>query len=92
MGNKTLTSVEWLVSALQENEYIFFDGKPHDYSLIELIAEAKQLEKKQHEISFSKGFRLRSYIHDSVYGGVEYWSETPKKFEDYYTETYGEQA
>ena len=80
MKNKKQTAVEWLVSALQENEYIFFDGKSHDYSLIELIAEAKELEKQQHE--------------ETWYGSTLQFDNaaqmTNKKlFEDYYTETYG---
>jgi len=46
------------------------------------------MEKEQHETSYKKGFELRSYIHDSIYGGVEYWEKEPKRFEDYYNETY----
>lgn len=48
-----------------------------------------EIEKQQHEVSFKKGFELRSYIHDSVYGGVEFWDKEPQKFEDYFKETYG---
>lgn len=56
-----------------------------------LMSEKKllEIEKEQHEKSFKKGFELRGYIHDSIYGGVEYWDKGPQKFEDYFNQTYG---
>lgn len=56
-----------------------------------LLSEKRllEIEKQQHETTFKKGFELRSYIHDSIYGGVEAWDKEPQKFEDYFNQTYG---
>lgn len=72
--SKKQTAVEWLMENLHTSPDPF--------------AKAKAMEKEQHETSYKKGFELRSYIHDSIYGGVEYWEKEPKRFEDYYKETY----
>lgn len=87
MSDKKQTAVDWLEEVLAENlKQIIVNS---DSALIEsLFAKAKVMQNKQHEISFSKGFRYRSYIHDSIYGGADKWDEVPKNFDDYYKETY----
>jgi hypothetical protein len=84
MENKT--AVEWLEEKLWK-----LDDQNYTLpqSLVEQIEQAKAMEKEQHQISFDKGYDRRNYIHDFEYGGVEYWEEEPKEFEDYYNETYG---
>jgi len=76
------TAVEWLFKLSKERELDKFD-----------LEEAKAMEREQHKTSFNKGYDRRNYIHDFEYGGVEYWEEEPKEFEQYYNETYkgGEQ-
>jgi len=59
------------------------------FKLLDAIEQAKEMEKEQHNVSFNKGYDRRNYIHDFEYGGVEYWEEEPKEFEQYYNETYG---
>lgn len=79
MGNKTLTSVEWLISKLTE--------KPiediNDEYWFGIIGQAKELEKQQHEETW----------YDSTLQFDNAAQMTNKKlFEDYYNDTYGEQA
>lgn len=82
MANKKQTAVEWLIQELGE----YF---PHEVGGIELVVhKAKAMQNKQHETSFKAGFKYRSYIHDSIYGGADLWEEVPKNFDDYYNETY----
>jgi hypothetical protein len=75
--DKRQTAVDWLVKEFNLEEY---------EATIKL---AKAMEREQHQISFDKGYDRRNYIHDFEYGGVEYWEEEPKEFEDYYTSIYG---
>ena len=83
MANKKQTAVEWLIQELGE----YF---PHEVGGIELVVnKAKAIEKQQYETFFKEGFKYRSYIHDSIYGGANGWKEVPKNFDDYYNETYG---
>ncbi len=89
MSDKKQTAVEWFLRKLYENDVIDLTGTQASNNLMgELYIQAKSMEKEQHETSYKKGFELRSYIHDSIYGGVEYWEKEPKRFEDYYNETY----
>ena len=82
MNNKNLTAVEWLIQELGE----YF---PHEVGGIELVvSKAKAMQKQQYETFFKQGFKYRSYIHDSIYGGADLWEEVPKNFDDYYSETY----
>ena len=76
------TAVDWL---WEQMPFEFTSSR----AAFEAYQQAKELEKQQHETSFKKGFELRSYIHDSVYGGVEYWDKEPQKFDDYFSQTYG---
>jgi len=83
MNKKNLTAVEWLIQELGE----YF---PHEVGGIEMVVnKAKQMEKEQYETFFKQGFKYRSYIHDSIYGGADKWEGVPKNFDDYYNETYG---
>lgn len=84
---KKQTAVEWFTQWLKDNPVV----REKDYYAA--IEWAKAMEKEQHKTSFNKGYDRRNYIHDFEYGGVEYWEEEPKEFEQYYNETYkgGEQ-
>lgn len=75
---KQQTAVEWLIEQYTKKGYIGMQDE----------LQAKQMEKEQHQTSFNKGYDRRNYIHDFEYGGVEYWEEEPKEFEQYYNETY----
>lgn len=79
------TAVEWLIDQLQKH-YV-----KQDFKNTVVFEQAKQMEKEQHQISFNKGYDRRNYIQDFEYGGVEYWEEEPKEFEQYYNETYKSQ-
>lgn len=83
---KKQTAVEWFFDKMKSH----FE---HDGDLFETVcmtyAISKAMEKEQHKTSFNKGYDRRNYIHDFEYGGVEYWEEEPKEFEQYYNETYG---
>ena len=79
-----MTAVEWLVKEIESLITI------ETFQRWKVLKEqAKQMEKEQHQTSFNKGYDRRNYIHDFEYGGVEYWEEEPKEFEQYYNETYG---
>ena len=78
------TAVRWLQEQLNP------DMKTMQGNIIQdLLEQALAMEKEQHQVSFNKGYDRRNYIHDFEYGGVEYWEEEPKEFEEYYNETYG---
>ena len=83
MGNKTLTSVEWLISKLTE--------KPiediNDEYWFGIIGQAKELEKQQHE---ETALNMLEYVADCIENKKDL--QCRKHFEDYYTETYVEQA
>ena len=72
--DKKQTAVEWLMENLHTAKDPF--------------AKAKAMEKQQYETFFKQGFKYRSYIHDSIYGGADLWEEVPKNFDDYYKEIY----
>jgi len=75
MSDKKQTAVEWLMLNLHTSKDPF--------------GTAKAMEKEQYETFFKQGFKYRSYIHDSIYGGADKWEGVPKNFDDYYNETYG---
>lgn len=80
---KKQTAVEWLEQKIEKllPDFIIFWQEEFEH--------AKAMEREQHKTSFNKGYDRRNYIHDFEYGGVEYWEEEPKEFEQYYNETYG---
>lgn len=82
-----MTAVEWLGFELNKR----YTEIPTELweEVSSLFTQAKQMEKEQHQTSFNKGYDRRNYIHDFEYGGVEYWEEEPKEFEQYYNETFG---
>lgn len=89
MSDKKQTAVEWFLRKLYENDVIDLTGTQASNNLMgELYIQAKAMEKEQYETFFKQGFKYRSYIHDSIYGGADLWEEVPKNFDDYYKETY----
>jgi len=86
---KKQTAVEWFNQQIIDKQ----NGNGDLRSWDEIFDQAKAMEREQHKTSFNKGYDRRNYIHDFEYGGVEYWEEEPKEFEQYYNETYkgGEQ-
>ena len=81
------TAIEWLYAHLLPYLESTDPKVMHHFRLC--LNEAKAMEREQHKTSFNKGYDRRNYIHDFEYGGVEYWEEEPKEFEQYYNETYG---
>jgi hypothetical protein len=79
MENKQ-TAVEWLIDKVEDH----FCLLP-----IDLIEQAKQMEKEQMEESYNEGQDFSTYVTDEIYGGVEYWEREPLDFEQYYKEKYG---
>jgi len=71
------TAVEWLQHQLN------LTGKTHFFSLRELIEQALQIEKEQHEDTW-----LDSRVELPGYGLIS----KSKSFEEYYNETYGKEA
>jgi hypothetical protein len=73
------TAVEWLVEQIIKEK-----------GLVDLdIQAAKEMEKEQMRLADKNGQDRNQYKHDCKYGGVEYWDNEPKPFEEYYNETYG---
>jgi len=73
------TAVEWLVEQIIKEK-----------GLVDLdIQAAKEMEKEQMRLADKNGQDRNQYKHDYKYGGVEYWDNEPKPFEEYYNETYG---
>jgi hypothetical protein len=66
--------------------------KPTDFCSIETIkgwAESMlEKEKEQMRLVHKNGYDNSQYRHDCKYGGVEYWDNVPKPFEEYYNETF----
>lgn len=75
MKNKTLTSVEWLISKLTE--------KPiediNDEYWFGIIGQAKELEKQQ---------IIKAHLH----GVIHQFDNPNTASDDYFNQTYGEQA
>ena len=45
---KKETAIEWLIDKLMDEELLWVDGKPdNDYTLIEIIKKAKEIEREQ---------------------------------------------
>jgi len=70
--NKYITAVDWLIRQQKHNK--FFD--------IETIEQAKQMEKEQHDLTFTRG-SMTGYANANGYESVD--------FEQYYSETYKQQ-
>ena len=87
------TAVEWLFQQIYGDTGHIGSYTTDGKDAFEAFEKAKAMEREQHKTSFNKGYDRRNYIHDFEYGGVEYWEEEPKEFEQYYNETYkgGEQ-
>ena len=91
MKNETnKTAVEWLVGELLSKGIINFDGWVWDdnISIVEIIEQAREIEKEQMRLADKNGQDRNQYKHDCKYGGVEYWDNEPKSFEEYYNETF----
>jgi hypothetical protein len=76
------TAVQWLENELQE---YFFHGNG---TLETILKQAKEMEKEQMRLADKNGQDRNQYKHDCRYGGVEYWDNEPKSFEEYYNETF----
>ena len=70
MDNKKLTAVEWLIEQMSSGD------SRTGLGLLDLIAEAKEMEKEQHRVT----------AQDFYYG-----SHSFKNFEQYYEQTYGDE-
>ena len=82
------TAVEWLVEQMIERKY-FAKDVPLSYTTLEhLVNQAKEMEKQQMRLADKNGQDRNQYKHDCKYGGVEYWDNEPKSFEQYYNETF----
>jgi replication-associated recombination protein RarA len=68
MDNKKLTAVEWLIEQMSSGD------SRTGLGLLDLIAEAKEMEKEQHRVTAQDFY---------------YASHSFKNFEQYYNETYG---
>jgi hypothetical protein len=77
MENKQ-TAVEWLAEQYEKDGYLG----------IQRIEQAKEMEKEQMRLADKNGQDRNQYKHDCEYGGVEYWDNEPKPFEEYYNETF----
>jgi len=77
------TAVEFLQECLSihlsHQQQMQFEG---------LFQQAKEMEKEQMRLADKNGRDRNQYKHDTGYGGVEYWDNEPKSFEDYYNETF----
>ena len=94
-SNKQQTAVELFIEQLEaqgeswENVSIGriqISIKVEDY--LKLIDQAKEMEKQQMRLADKNGQDRNQYKHDCKYGGVEYWDNEPKSFEQYYNETF----
>ena len=79
------TVVEWLEIALITDPISEQDFEHN----INSWKQAKAMEKEQMRLADKNGQDRNQYKHDCEYGGVEYWDDEPKSFEEYYNETYG---
>ena len=73
------TAIEWLVDNLH---YL------HSTKWDDIVEQAKEMEKEQMRLADKNGRDRNQYKHDCKYGGVEYWDNEPKSFEEYYNETF----
>jgi len=72
---KTQTAVEWLIDELTKTQFLWLSDKPEMNDLIEIIKQAKEMEKEQ--------------IIDAYNIGSYDTSEKQFRPEQYYNETYG---
>ena len=76
---KKETAIEWLIDKLMDEELLWVDGKPdNDYTLIDIIKKAKELEKEQ----------MFVYTKDRQIIGEHSSKFFSEDFEQYYKETY----
>jgi len=85
-NNKQQTAVEWLVKQLQSNIDIRWRGT----NIIELVEQAKEMEKEQIIYARNDGFTASEEGWNGEYGIEDFSSLTKEiKSEQYYNETYG---
>lgn len=77
------TAIDWLEEAFNT---ILTDEQ--QMQVIGLFIQAKEMEKEQMRLADKNGQNRNQYKHDCEYGGVEYWDNEPKPFDEYYNETY----
>ena len=56
--------------------------------LISKIKEMIEKEKEVMKLMHKNGYDNSQYRHDCNYGGVEYWDDVPKPFDEFYNETF----
>ena len=83
MSNNKLTAVEWFAFELSKLG-LLPDGVPDD-----IYKQAKEIDKKNHLVTFHVGVQWIQYQMDSIHGCLEYWDKEPPEFETFYNETYG---
>ena len=91
------TAMQELMDALNDLETVYLQndwrreviGINQAKNLIEYIYLKK--EKEQMRLADKNGQDRNQYKHDCKYGGVEYWDNEPKSFEEYYNETFKQQ-
>ena len=72
-----MTAIDWLIEQLIPEDQ-------HE-GIMDIIEEAKEMEKKQCGRSFNSGYNRCEW--DNSVGSC--YDEEPKEFEQYYNETYG---
>jgi hypothetical protein len=69
MDNKKLTAVEWLIEQMSSGD------SRTGLGLLDLIAEAKKMEKEQHKVSYWESlmseFQTFEHYWEQTYGGGE---------------------
>ena len=69
MDNKKLTAVEWLIEQMSSGD------SRTGLGLLDLIAEAKEMEKEQHKVSYWESlmseFQTFEHYWEQTYGGGE---------------------
>ena len=90
------TAVEWLIEQIENGKIeIIYSDKIHSIKCLpEFIKQAKEMEKKQHGETYSKGWTTRErfddLVPDIIYPeGLDYEEKQEYAFEKYYNEHYG---
>ena len=83
-NNKQQTAVEWLIQKIYMSDFEIYNFMEEN----EDFEQAKEMEKQQMKLADENGRDRNQYKHDCEYGGVEYWDNEPKSFEQYYNETF----
>ena len=73
---------------IDEMTYMLTEGERSIYALREKARKLLEKEKEQMRLADKNGQDRNQYKHDCKYGGVEYWDNEPKSFEEYYNETF----